>query len=184
MIQQVNAEAHPRTVRQLVELIMETHPKYAADHVLAEIKDLATSGQIRLSPRRFDSFKYFWIDFHWNVDFWIIMLVSITSFVSLLAAAPFPWGLLRLVVIIPLFFYFPGHSLLTILFSEKILTRLEQLLIEFATSVVLVLLVGLILNYSGLGFFASPSISMIILVNLILGFAASYRNYSILRRTS
>jgi uncharacterized membrane protein len=163
---------------------METHPRYAADQILAEIKDLAARGQIRLSPRRFNSFKYFWMDFHWNVEFWIVILVSITSFVSSLAAASFPWGLLRLVVIIPLFFYLPGHTLLTILFSEKILTRLEQLLIEFATSVVLVLLVGLILNYSGLGFFASPSISMMILLDLVLGFAASYWNYSILRRSS
>ncbi len=183
-IQRINNEAHPSTVRELVRLVKTENPKYSTDEILVHIQELAGDGYIVLAPRRFEGFQYFWTDFHWNFDFWIILILCVASLLSLLITVSFPWSLFRLVFIIPLFFYLPGHSLLRIFSSRSSFTLLERTLLAFAASLVLVLLVGLLLNFSNLGFFAIPTVSVMVLLDLVLGFLASYQYYSVLQPIS
>ncbi len=179
-IRKVNMEARPRTVSSLVALVKDRNPKLSDWEILSEIRQLAASGQIQLLPRGFEKFSEFWIDLRWNFDFWLVLLVGLTGLFSVLVSVMFPWTLFRLLFVIPVFFYFPGHSLLGIISSRTDFRMLERTLLDVGTSVVLVLLVGLVLNFSGQGFLAVPSVSLIFLLNLVLAFMASFRHFGFL----
>lgn len=183
-IRQVNTDAHPLTVRELVDLVSARHPKLATSQIVQAVKAASQEGEIVLTPPRFASFGHFFTNIRWNSDFWPVFLVSVAAGLSLLAIGTFPRSLLRLALILPLFFYFPGRALLKVLSRGSELTLLERTILEFGTSLVLILVIGLTLNLVGLGFLAASTVVTMILVNLILALTSSYRTYSVLAETS
>jgi hypothetical protein len=173
----VNDKAHPRTVRELVALVRSKDPKLSEEEVIDAVEALRHTGQIGLEAPGFKSFSSFFLDFRWNFAFWAFLLVSVIAAASLSVQLNLPWGLLRLPLILLLLFHFPGRGLLCLLPRGLEFSTVEKVLLEFAASLVFVLLVGLFLNFSGLGFFAGPAIGTIILADLIITVVASYRNY-------
>jgi hypothetical protein len=183
-IRSVNRDRHPHTVRELAAMVEAGNPKFSEEMILKQIRLMAESGQLVLAQPPSRSFPHFWVDFDSNLDFWLIIFLSTLGFFTVLVPLVFPWTVVRLLFVLPVMFYFPGHSLLQILAYRPRLTLLERVLLEFASSIVIIMLLGLVLNFSLLGFYALPSVSIIILANLILGFIASYRTYTMNQRNN
>jgi Protein of unknown function (DUF1616) len=183
-IRQVFEEAQPSTVRELVHLVKTRYPKLTIDQIVVETRSLSLKGGLVLFPPRFTSFPAFLRDFRWNSSFWMVLFTGILATISFLAINGPPWSLLRLPMVVLILFYFSGHSFLRIISPRSDFTLLERTLLDFATSIVIVFLVGLFLNFSHLGFFALPSISSMFVLDIILATAASYQYYSTVRSMS
>jgi hypothetical protein len=183
-VQAVNDTAHPRTVRELVALVRSKDPKLSEEDVIDAVESLRHTGHIALEAPDFKSFSNFFLDFRWNFAFWSFLFVSVIAGASLSVQLNLPWGLLRLPLILLLLFYFPGRGLLRLLPRRLEFSTVEKVLLEFAASLVFVLLVGLFLNFSGLGFLAGPAIGTLILGDLIITMVASYRDYLAVRAGS
>jgi len=109
----------------------------------------------------------------------IILLVASLLVVPL----AFPWSLLKLSSVI-LVFYLPGRGLLRILLREREPAPMERLLLEVASSMVLIMMLGLALSLSGLGIFSGTAAASVVALNLLVSVAASYREYGDLRDQS
>lgn len=183
LVKQVLAQSRPRTVEQLVEGALAKNSSVSEDKIVTAIDILKDRGMIRLQTPRFDSFHDFFLDLSWNTDFFVVLILATTSGLLYLVASVFPWRLLEIVPGALLVFYFPGHSFLKTVLTSRDVQPLERLVLEIGTSIVLIMLMGLLLNFSGLGLFSAPALSSVVLFNIVLALWASYHLYStILRR--
>lgn len=182
-IKRLIEERQPSTVRELVRLVRSRYSKLTTGEVIAEVRKLSVKGDLVLKPPSFKDYSGFFINFRWNSSFWLVTIAGILAAISFYATSSLPWSLLRLPMVVLILFYFPGRALLLIVSPRSEFTLLEKTLLEFATSLVILFLVGLFLNFSRLGFFALPTVSSMFLVDFVLALGASYKFYSILKTT-
>ena len=180
-IMRVYEEAQPSTMRELVRLVKARYPKLTVDDIIADVRKLSTEGELVLMPPSFTSFSAFFFNLRWNSSFWVVGLAGISATISFLATTGPPWSLFRLPMVLLILFYLPGHGFLRIISPRAEFTLLERTLLDFATSLVMIFLVGLLLNFSHLGFFALPTISSMLFLDFALGLVASFQYYSIVR---
>jgi uncharacterized membrane protein len=157
-------------------------PSVSEKRILSALDLLKDNGQIDLKPPGFRNFRYFILDSTWNIDFWIVLIVVVASSLSYLLAGGYPWVLLGIVPGVLLIFYLPGHSFLRIFLTRENVQPLERIVLEIASSIVLVFLLGLLLNFSRLGLLSAAALLSLIAFNVLLALWASYRDYSTTHR--
>lgn len=176
-VREVNDQSHPRTVRELVKLVRARDADLSEEEVVVAVELLRSTGRLILKPRSFSDFMGFFLNLRWNLAFWGVFSIAAISMVLYALAGGFPWSLLQIVPGVLLIFYLPGHSFLKVLFSRENVLPFERIVLEIGTSIVLLFLVGLLLNFSGLGLFTAPALSSVVVLNLLLALWASHHDY-------
>jgi uncharacterized membrane protein len=166
----------------LVESANLKDPNVSEKRILSALDLLKDKGQIDLKPPKFGSFRCFILDSSWNIDFWIVLIVVVASSLSYLLTDGYPWNLLGILPGVLLIFYLPGHSFLRIFLSRENVQPLERIVLEIGSSIVLVFLLGLLLNFSRLGLLSAAALLSLIAFNVLLALWASYRDYSTAHR--
>ena len=182
VVEEVLKTSHPRTVRDLVGNVQSREPSVSESSILQTVENLRQSDRLITAPPRFESFRKFFINHRWNIELWSIMIVLLVASLLVVPLA-FPWSLLKLSSVI-LVFYLPGRGLLRILLREREPAPMERLLLEVASSMVLIMMLGLALSLSGLGIFSGTAAASVVALNLLVSVAASYREYGDLRDQS
>jgi hypothetical protein len=177
LVLDVVTDERPRTVRKLVNSVHQRNPRLSQEEILEIIERLRVRNELILRPPHFNNYTSFLLNLRWNTAFWIFILFSLITMVSLSIPLDPPASLLRLPFILVLFFYFPGRGILRLISQASQVSGIERILLEFAISFVFVLLTGLVLNFSGLGFFAFPAVGTIVAFGFVLTFEASYRDF-------
>ena len=104
----------------------------------------------------------------------LIAIMAVTLF--LVPLVFFTTGALRIALGILCLLFFPGYTLLAILFPQKDkLTGLERVALSFLFSFAIVLLIVLILNYTPWGIKLEPIFITIVCFNLAAAISAFYR---------
>lgn len=178
LVRDVLTLSRPKTVRELLAAARSKDPGVSEKRVLEALDSLREDGGIGLSPPRFEGFGRFFSSPTWNSSFWVVLVIVAVSGLLYLLAGGFPWSLLQIVPGVLLVFYFPGHSFLKVLFSRENVQSLERIVLEIGTSIVLIFLLGLLLNFSGLGLFSAPALSSLVVLNLLMALWASYHDYA------
>jgi len=168
----------PRTVHDLLTICRSQNPTVPEVEVLDALKILSDDGHVTLSPPGFDNFVKFLRSPYWNTGLLVVLSVAILSSLLYLVAASFPWSLFQIIPGVLITFYLPGNSLLRILLGQHRGQRLERIVLEIAASIVSIMLLGLLLNFSGLGLFSGPALGSVLILNILLALAASYRDFS------
>lgn len=169
---------HPKTVAELLEICRSKQSGLSEQEVLGNVRVLRAEGGVVLRPRRFESFGGFLLSPYWNTSLLIVLVASASSALLYFLANGLPWRLFQIVPGLLLIFYFPGHSFLRILLGRRTGQPLERIVLEIATSIVLIMLLGLLLNFSGLGLFSAPALAFIVVMNLAVALWASYEDFS------
>ncbi len=169
---------HPKTVAELLEICSSRDSGLSEREIFDAVGILNKEGAVTLRPRRFQSFGRFFLSSYWNTSLLIVLAASASSTLLYLIADGFPWGLFQILPGLLLVFYLPGHSLLRILLSQRTIQPLEHVVLEIATSIVIVMLLGLLLNFSGLGLFSAPALASVVVMNLLLALWVSYEDFS------
>ena len=114
---------------------------------------------------------------HWNTSFWTVIAVS--ALYGILYALPLslPWSLLRIPPGLILLFYLPGHDFLRIFLRRYPVMVVERYVLEIGVSMFIMLVLGLLLNFTLFGLLAIPVIATIIGLNFALAGLASYDDY-------
>ncbi len=181
LVGQVISLSKPRTVRELVAIAHSKGPNVSEERVLNAIDALRDEGRINLSPPKFKNFGRFFMDSSWNTNFWVVILIVATTSLLFLLAHRFPWTLFEILPGVLLVFYLPGRSFLRAFLIGENSQFLERTALEIGSSIVIIMLLGLLLNFSGLGLYSAAALSFIIVFNVMLALLASYRDYSILQ---
>ena len=170
---------HPKTVAELLNVCRSKNPDLSEQQLLSAVKVFNEEGKLVLSPRRFQSFGEFLVSPCWNTNLLAVLVVCAASGLLYFVAGSFPWSLLQIVPGILLVFYLPGRSLLRILLGQRVGQALERIVLEIATSIVMIMLLGLLLNFSGLGLFSTPALASVVILNVLVALWASYEEFSI-----
>ena len=87
-----------------------------------------------------------------------------------------PSNILRIILGVPFLLFFPGYALMTALFIKKEgLDGIERVLLTLVMSIVIVLFLGLILNYTPWGIMSEPILYSTALFILITSIIAWWR---------
>ena len=173
----VAREQRPKTVRNLAKIVLNEEG-LSEIQVLASIRDLAGTDRLDLLPPRFSSFTAYLVNFRWNIMLWaVVALLSVYLVVHFLFTI-FPWTLFQIPPALALVFFFPGRNLLRILLRNPSLSGMERHVLGLATSIVLVLMGGLVMNFSGIGLQSGSAVVLVVTLNLLLAIAASFREYT------
>ena len=181
LVGQVISMSKPRTVRELVASAHSKSPNVSEERVLKVVDSLRDEGRINLSPPKFETFGRFFLDSSWNANFWVVLLIVAITSLLFLVARHFPWTLFEILPGVLLVFYLPGRSFLRAFLIGENSQFLERTALEIGSSIVIIMLLGLLLNFSGLGLYSAAALSFIIVFNVLMALLASYRDYSILQ---
>lgn len=169
---------HPKTVSNLLSICHTKNPETSEEEVFNALRILADEGRLSLQPPRFESLGKFLLSPYWDTNLQCVLAVSISSSALYFIAGSFPWSLFQIVPGILLIFYFPGHSLLRILLGRHTEQALERFILDVAASIVAVILLGLLLNFSGLGLFSAPALASVLVLNIFVAAWAAYEDFT------
>lgn len=100
-----------------------------------------------------------------------LLIIIIWTILLLLAITLFPSNVLRLVLGLPFVVFFPGYTLIALLFLRKAdLDGIERVALSFGLSIAVVPLVGFILNYTPWGIRLYP---MLVSISLFIGIVSA-----------
>lgn len=169
---------HPKSVAGLWTICHSKDPSLSKEHFLEAVRLLNDEDRLSLQPPRFTSFGGFLTNPYWNTSMFVVIVVSVSEILLYFLVKGFPWSLLKIIPGVLLVFYLPGHSLLRVLLNNELEEPLERVVLEIAVSIVMVLLVGLAINFLGLGLFSAPAVASTVVLNVLLAIWASYEDFS------
>jgi len=105
-----------------------------------------------------------------------LLLVNILAILLIIVITFFPSNVLRIILGLPLMLFFPGYTLIAVLFPKKsALDGIERLALSFGLSIAVVPLSGLVLNYTPWGIRLYPILISLTIFPIITSVIAWYR---------
>ena len=182
------SERTPKDIRQLINILKGKMP-FEEDEILNFVMELEKQGIISLQSQQhtasltitsyLKSSQAIW---YWTT----IILVIITAPVVFFVPADFyPWNYMRNILGIIFILWLPGYALIKAIFPENMpiktssekLDAIERIMLSIGTSLAIVPMVGLILNYLPWGIRLLPVTLALIGLTLIIASAAAAREY-------
>ena len=163
--------------KELLQRVMTEDPSQSQEQMLDTLDEMEAEGRIVLAPRRFRTFKDFFLDLEWNTTFWVAVVLSDLSIGSHILPVGLPLNLFGLPPALVLLFYLPGRSILRITLRNGSLRFMERKILEIGMSILVLLGVGLLLNFSPTHLLSSPVTAAVVGLNLVLAFLASFVEY-------
>ncbi|MHA1252451.1 MAG: DUF1616 domain-containing protein [Candidatus Helarchaeota archaeon] len=172
------------TIKQLISKINSEY-NYSNNLIIKCIKDMADQGLINISkitiPKE-QPFKNPIINYFLSknsLSFWLSLIIIVISF-FLVYYVPqnsiwsdnfwiFSLGILRIIFGTIITLFLPGYLFLSLLYyNKKDLDILEKFGLSIGLSISIVLLIGLIFNFTPIGITLNPIISTINIISLVL----------------
>lgn len=180
IIIQIVKDRHPKTVKELVELIREQNA-LPQQEIIDQVLHLQNQGKITLKEEitfttpLFESYllssRSYW--------YWItisLALATVTT-VFFITENTTPFIYVRYVLGSLFVLFLPGYSLIRVLFPKKELNNIERYALSIGMSIALVPITGLILNYSPWGIRPIPITLSLLVLTAVLATAAIIREY-------
>ena len=174
---------NPENVEQLVHLV-QNQVDASLDEIKTEIKKLHKKGLVSLEEptRKKLNFMQF-LSGKNNYWFWIILAVSILSFVSIvfIPENQIPASYIRYVFAFVLVAFLPGYCLTKTLFPKQTtLDQIERITFSIGLSFALTTLMGLFLSFSSLGLTLATTLPALTFTVVVLAVLALLRTYKTL----
>jgi len=113
--------------------------------------------------------------FEWG-KFWDLVAIVFFSLILIPTIQFMPDNLLRIVIGLPFILFFPGYSLISLLFpSKQSLDTIERIALSFGLSIAITPLIGLGLNYTPFGIRLEPILASISAFNIICSIGSMKR---------
>ncbi len=175
----IDAVEENSTVEDLVQRISEEHG-VRKERVIKILYTLQQSELINLEDPHPPSsiIGYAWSSY--SLWFWtlLILVASTTAFIYVFPQIS-PYIYLRYLLGSIFILYIPGYTLIEILYpTKKETTKLENIILSIGLSVALLLLVGLIINYTPWGLRLNPIFTILTLLTMLLALIALARKFT------
>jgi uncharacterized membrane protein len=171
---------NPKTVEELIQLIendLDIARKTAMEHVI----HLEDQGRLKLSfPEKAISENIFEYLRSRNANwFWITMVLALATTISVFTISENSYPLIYIRYILGSIFILilPGYSLIKTLFPTREIDDIERTALSIGTSLAIVPLVGLLLNYTSWGIRLTPITLSILLLTAILAIIGIIREH-------
>ena len=171
---------NPKTVEELIQLIendLDIARKTAMEHVI----HLEGQGRLKLSfPEKAIPENIFEYLRSRNANwFWITMVLALATTISVFTISENSYPLIYIRYILGSIFilFLPGYSLIKTLFPTREIDDIERTALSIGTSLAIVPLVGLLLNYTSWGIRLTPITLSILLLTALLAITGIIREH-------
>jgi uncharacterized membrane protein len=183
-------EKKPQDVRQLANLVKETLP-LTEKRILEAVLKLQSEGKIRLEnqPLQFSLKPAIYIKTGRVVWYWVTAAVAVltAAVVFLVPEAFYPWAYIRNALGAIFVLCLPGYAFIRALFPareptksiEENLDTLERIALSLVMSIVLVMIIGLLLNYTPWGVRLTPIVLSLLIFTFVFATVAVVREYQL-----
>jgi uncharacterized membrane protein len=171
---------NPKTVEELIQLIendLDIPRKTAMEHIIQLEDEMKLKLSFPENAIPEDIFEYLRSrNAYW---FWITMILAITTTISVFTISENSYPLIYIRYILGSIFILilPGYSLIKTLYPESEIDNIERTALSIGTSLAIVPLVGLLLNYTSWGIRITPITLGILLLTAILAITGLIREY-------
>jgi len=178
----------PQSVKQLVVFVRETFP-VAEERIFEAVLKLQSQGRIKLEeqPLGVSPTLAGYVRTSQALWYWMTLAVAAVT-VAVVFAVPegfSPWGYLRNALGIVFVLWLPGYAFIKALFpvrvpieaSTEILDVVERIALSVGTSLALMPLVGLVLNYTPWGLRLAPIVLSLFAFTVVAATAAIAREH-------
>lgn len=185
LVLQVVKSKHPQTVEQLVELVHKEH-RLPKKEIMKHIIELQNQGKltfteyknsVHLSPGSYLSSSHsYW--------YWAIITLSIITAVSVFTIPEIgsPLVYVRYTLGFLFVFLLPGYSIIKALFPTRELDTIIRIVISVTMSMTLVVLTGIILNYTDWGIITISVTLSLLALTLVFATVGIIREYLQIKR--
>ena len=171
---------HPATVAQLAQIVVADRVVDEVDFI-ETVKAMAQEGSLILQESTYEIESALDYLFTLTLSGWFWSTFAVTA-LALIAVAYtpdlYPLNMIRWVLGSFFVLYLPGYTLLQLLFPKgREIDRLERFALSIGTSLAIVPLIGLILNYTPWGIRLAPITASLAAFTIIMAIAAATRKY-------
>jgi len=185
---QIIEEKKPQNVNQLAILVHE-QLHITEEQALDTILELQNQGKIKLEsqiqPTTLNLTSY--LRTNQALWFWITVVLALSALVAVFLVPEnlAPWSYLRNIIGAVFVLWLPGYALIKALFpvnlpiktSARDLNTIERIALSLGTSLAIVPLVGLVLNYTIWGVRLTPIVLILLTITLIFAVVAIVREH-------
>jgi hypothetical protein len=182
ILQRAKAE-HPRTVKDLLEIVKARRPAVSEQEFLEAVRELKESGALELElpalkVNSYPSYLRLWEENAW---FYLVLLVGATTVLAIyVLPSTYPAVILRWIVGSAFVLFLPGLAVVYALFpEEKELDSIERIALTVGLSLAITPLIGLVLNYTPWGIRLNPIVVSLSMFTLAMATVATFRRYKI-----
>jgi len=154
LIARIVKEHAPETVGELT-LLAKDHSEFDEDRFLETVKEMVRDGSLGLRPAEYSIHSFLDYLFTLDLSSWFWLTIGGDALAVVLALLPtgfLPVDALRWSFGSIFLLFLPGYSCLQLLFPRlQDLRRSQRYLLSVPVSLAFLILIGLVLNYSGVG---------------------------------
>ena len=180
LIARLIGEHKPETVGQLVALA-EADGKFDEGTLIETVRGMVRDGSLKLGAPKYHIRSF--LDYLFTLDvsswFWAAMAATgITAVLALMPTGFFPLDVLRWGFGSLFLLFLPGYSSLQLIFPEqRDMRNSQRYVFSIPVSLAILIILGLVLNYSGAGIRLATLLESIGFVTVVFAVAAAYRLY-------
>lgn len=184
-------ERDPPTVKQLIDLV-KAKVAVSEEKILELIINLQSQGKIRLEDKPSSGSSKFTIYMKTSRAIWYwatVIIATVTTLIVFLIPENFyPWIYLRYVLGTIFVLWLPGYTLIKAIFpvqltkNGKNLSTVLRIALSLGTSLALVPIIGLLLNYTPLGIQLTPILLCLFILTVIFATIAIIRENQAIER--
>ena len=185
MIQRMIVQ-HPRTVRELFEIVKAKRPTTSEQEFIQAVKELRETGVLGLEPpvpevRSYLSYLRLLDENAW---FYLVLLAASATLLSIyVLPGIYPLVIIRWILGSIFVLFLPGYVTVQALFPEgKELDSIERVALTIGLSLALTPLIGLVLNYTPWGIRLNPIVTALTLFTIGLAMIGTVRRYGLLSK--
>lgn len=177
---QIVMTKHPKTVIQLVELVIQENP-LPKRKILKQILKLQTEGKLNLRKNTTLNPSKLWSYFSLSHTYWywLIITLAVATAISvfLISEGAYPIVYVRYILGSIFVLFLPGYTFIKTLFPTKELDSVERIGLSIGMSLALVPITGLILNYTPWGIRTSSVTLSLLTMSIIFATIAIIREH-------
>ena len=168
------------SIKDLVVELQHTNSKSSSiEEIQRAVKKLENDKKITLlEPGTNGHFFHYIMRSYNSLPLWLT-IAAICLMMSMVFLLPNtePWSYIRMITGAIFVLYVPGNALLQLLFANRNIEQIEQMVLSIVLSMALVSVVGLMLKYLMLGLTVESAVSSIGILSIILSAVANYRHF-------
>ena len=180
LIARLIGEHKPETVGQL-SAIIKAEGAFDEETFVETVRGMVRDGSLKLEEPKYPIQSFLDYLFTLGVSSWFWATMAVTALAAVLALTPtgfFPVDVLRWGFGSVFLLFLPGYSSLQLIFpNQQEIRKSQRYIFSVPVSLALVIMLGMVLNYSGVGIRLATLLESIGSVTVVFAIAAAFRLY-------
>jgi len=166
-------------VRDLISVIHGSDASWTSEMLICLLTKMEKDRKVSLKHTYRGSFRSYLLVPYWNMGLYFVsLLLGLNLLAIYIVPVSYPWSQVRIASGLLFLLFLPGYATIqAVLPSRFEIDRLETIAMSFGLSLAVELILGLILNFSSLGFRLNSVVIFVSCLTMSFVVLAAFRKY-------